>query len=273
MSREKRLNHIILVLLWMLTLVIIAPLLLVVANSVKTTAESDIMTLAPPEKMRWGNFATVFTEGRVLQSFFNSFFVTSIAVALSAVLGAMAAYVLARNRSRMNRFVRKYFMVGLVLPMQFITLIETLKVYRLYNNTFGLILVYVAIFLPMSIMLVYGSVSAIPREMDEAAIMDGYGPLRQFFQVIMPLLTPVVVTVIVTQFMFVWNDFQFPLYLITNTNKWTLLLGVYGFMGKYSTSWNLVSAHILVSSLPVVIIYLLGQKYIISGMVAGAVKG
>jgi len=157
--------------------------------------------------------------------------------------------------------------------MQVISLIEVLKKLHLYNQYVGLILVYVAIFLPMTMLLAYSAVKALPKEMDEAAMVDGCGPLRLFFGIIIHLMKPVITTICVTQFMFIWNDFQFPLYLISDSNKWTLVLGVYGFIGKYSSQWNLVCAHILISSLPIVLIYLFGQKYIVDGMVSGAVKG
>ncbi|WP_394924365.1 carbohydrate ABC transporter permease [uncultured Robinsoniella sp.] len=272
--RRMKMNRMILtVILWICSLSIIFPLLLVVINSVKTAAESDIMRLTLPDSLIFENFTIVLSEGRVFSSFLNSVIITVLSVGLSAVLGVMAAFVLARNTSRLNRAVRKYFLLGLIVPMQLISLIEVLKIYHLYNNYLGLILVYTAIFLPMTIMLSYGAAKALPKEMDEAAVTDGCGPLRLFFSVIMPLLKPVVTTVCVTQFMFIWNDFQFPLYLITDSNKWTLVLGVYGFLGKFSSQWNLVCAHILISSLPVVFVYLFGQKYIVDGMVAGAIKG
>ena len=121
--------------------------------------------------------------------------------------------------------------------------------------------------------MAYSFISAIPREMDEAAIIDGCGAIKLFFKIMLPLLTPLIATSCITQLIFVWNDFQFPLYLLSDTKKWTLVLGIYGFMGKYSSDWNLVCAHIIISSLPMTIVYLSGQKYIISGMVSGAVKG
>ena len=113
----------------------------------------------------------------------------------------------------------------------------------------------------------------MPRELDEAAVMDGATPLQLFFHIIRPMLTPVIVTSFITQFVFIWNDFQYPLYLLSSSSKWTIVLGVYKFIGQFGSDWNIVCAYILLSSLPVILVYLMGQKYIISGMVAGAVKG
>lgn len=259
--------------LWIMSLTVLVPLLLVVINSFKSTGEADSMTLELPEKFMPGNYLVVLTEGNVFRSLINSTAISVIAVFLSVILGSMAAFVLTRNKSRINKLVMKYFLAGLVVPIQVITLIDVLKRLHIYNSFQGIILVYVAIFLPMTIMLVQSSVISIPREMDEAAIIDGCGAIGLFVNIILPLMIPVVITVCVTEFMFIWNDFQFPLYLLSDSKKWTLVLGVYGFMGKYSTEWNLVSAFIIVTSLPVVIAYLFGQKYIISGMITGAVKG
>ncbi len=272
--RKQKINRVILsVCLWLLSLSVIFPLLLVIINSVKSAAESDIMRLSLPKIFMFDNFKVVLSEGKVFRSFLNSTFITVCGVGLSAILGTMASFVLARNQNKLNSFVRKYFMLGLIIPMQVISLIEVLKKLHLYNKYSGLILVYAAIFLPMTILLAYNAVKAIPKVMDEAAMVDGCGPLRLFFSIILHLMKPVITTICVTQFMFIWNDFQFPLYLISDSSKWTLVLGVYGFIGKYSSQWNLVCAHILISSLPVVVIYLFGQKYIVDGMVSGAVKG
>lgn len=273
MKRERRKKMVLAICLWILSLIFILPLLLVVVNSLKSAAESDIMRLTLPAVPMWENFKVIFREGKVIRSFLNSIVITGVSVTMSAVLGSMAAFVLARNQSRLNKLVRNYFMLGLIIPVQIISLIEVLRWLHLYNRIGGLILLYVAIFLPMTLMLAYNGVKAIPREMDEAAMIDGCGSLKLFFHVILPLMRPIITTIFVTQFMFVWNDFQFPLYLLSDSNKWTLVLGVYGFIGKYSSQWNLVCAHILVSSLPVVVIYMFGQKYIVDGMVAGAVKG
>ncbi len=274
MSRQKRFfEGLALVGLWVLSLVILLPLLLVVVNSFKSSAEADAMNLLMPKSFRFENFKTVLTTGSVFRSLMNSALITGAAVFLSVILGSMAAFVFNRRRSSLNRTVYNYFLLGLVIPVQIITLIEILKYFHMMNSYQGIILVYVAIFTPLTIFLTYGAVSSIPRELDEAAIVDGCGALRLFFKILFPLLTPVIITSCITQFMFIWNDFQYPLYLLSDTKKWTLVLGIYGFIGQYSSDWNLVCAHILMSSLPVVIIYLSGQKYIISGMVSGAVKG
>jgi len=123
------------------------------------------------------------------------------------------------------------------------------------------------------VFLIYGFIGSIPRELDEAAIIDGCGPIRLFFSVILPLLTPVIVTVAVLNMLGTWNEFILPLYYLNSSANWPMTLAVYNFFGQYQSDWSLVSADILLTILPVVLIYLLGQRFILSGLTSGAVKG
>ena len=226
--------------LWLISLVVLLPLLLILVNALKTPAETNVLTLNLPQKWQFVNFIEVFRETNIIHSFFNSLLVTVLSIGL---------------------------------PVQIIALVQVLQVVHMMDNYAGLILVYTAMFIPQSVFMVYGFVSTIPKDMDEAAIMDGASPWNLFIKIMMPLLKPIIVTLFITQFVFVWNDFQMPLYLIKSSKNWTIVLGVYNFMGQYNSQWNMVCAYILLCTLPVVIVYLMGQKYIIDGMVAGAVKG
>ena len=161
----------------------------------------------------------------------------------------------------------------MIVPVQIIALIQVLQKLHLMDNYIGLILVYASMFIPQSVFMVHGFVSTVPKDMDEAGIVDGCTPWQLFLKIMFPLLKPILVTLFITQFVFVWNDFQMPLYLIQSSKNWTIVLGVYNFLGQYNSQWNMVCAYILLSSLPVILVYLAGQKYIIDGMVAGAVKG
>ena len=136
-----------------------------------------------------------------------------------------------------------------------------------------MIFLYISMQLPFSIFLIYGFIETIPRELDEAATMDGCSPLRLFFSVILPLLTPVLVTSGILNFLGVWSDFLFPLYYLNDSDNWPMTLAIYNFFGRFNTQWNLVSANILLNIIPVIVVYLLGQRYILSGMTSGAVKG
>ena len=259
--------------LWLISLVVLLPLLLILVNALKTPAETNVLTLNLPQKWQFVNFIEVFRKTNIIHSFFNSLLVTVLSIGLSVFLGTIAGYVLSRNRDSFNNKIYAFFLAGMIVPVQIIALVQVLQVVHMMDNYAGLILVYTAMFIPQSVFMVYGFVSTIPKDMDEAAIMDGASPWNLFIKIMMPLLKPIIVTLFITQFVFVWNDFQMPLYLIKSSKNWTIVLGVYNFMGQYNSQWNMVCAYILLCTLPVVIVYLMGQKYIIDGMVAGAVKG
>ena len=259
--------------LWLISLVVLLPLLLILVNALKTPAETNVLTLNLPQKWQFVNFIEVFRKTNIIHSFFNSLLVTLLSIGLSVFLGTIAGYVLSRNRDSFNNKIYAFFLAGMIVPVQIIALVQVLQVVHMMDNYAGLILVYTAMFIPQSVFMVYGFVSTIPKDMDEAAIMDGASPWNLFIKIMMPLLKPIIVTLFITQFVFVWNDFQMPLYLIKSSKNWTIVLGVYNFMGQYNSQWNMVCAYILLCTLPVVIVYLMGQKYIIDGMVAGAVKG
>lgn len=259
--------------LWLISLVVLLPLLLILVNALKTPEETNVLTLNLPQKWQFVNFIEVFRKTNIIHSFFNSLLVTVLSIGLSVFLGTIAGYVLSRNRDSFNNKIYAFFLAGMIVPVQIIALVQVLQVVHMMDNYAGLILVYTAMFIPQSVFMVYGFVSTIPKDMDEAAIMDGASPWNLFIKIMMPLLKPIIVTLFITQFVFVWNDFQMPLYLIKSSKNWTIVLGVYNFMGQYNSQWNMVCAYILLCTLPVVIVYLMGQKYIIDGMVAGAVKG
>ncbi len=261
------------VLLWGLSLIILIPLVLIIVNSLKTPAETTVLTLNLPESWEFGNFAEVFRETNIVRSFFNSILITVVSIGLSVFLGTIAGYVLNRNMDFLNKKIYAFFLAGMVVPVQIIALVQVLQKIHMMDSYVGLILVYTAMFIPQTVFMVHGFVTTVPKDMDEAGIMDGCSPWQLFIRIMLPLLKPIIVTLFITQFVFVWNDFQMPLYLIQSSKNWTIVLGVYNFMGQYNSQWNMVCAYILLCTLPAVIVYLLGQKYIIDGMVAGAIKG
>jgi raffinose/stachyose/melibiose transport system permease protein len=198
---------------------------------------------------------------------------SSSSTLLATTLAAMAAYVMSRNKTRLNRSLYFFVIMGIAMPFNFFTLTKVMQATHLIHTQLGIILLYAATQLPFNTFLIYGFVESLPRELDEAAIIDGAGPVRLFFWVIFPLLTPVLVTAAMLSFLGIWNDFIFPLYYLNDSAMWPMPLAVYNFFGQYESSWNLVSADIVLTVLPVIAVYLLGQRFIVSGMTAGSVKG
>lgn len=163
--------------------------------------------------------------------------------------------------------------MGLMVPVSMVTIVKVLRTVHLYNTLAGSIMVFVALIMPLSVFMYYGFIAGIPKDLDEAAIIDGAGANCIFYQIIFPLLKPATVTVIMINFLNVWNDFSIPLYTLPDPDMAVIVQKVYHFYGTYTASWNLVSVTILFAVFPVLAVYLFGQKYIISGMVAGSVKG
>lgn len=273
-TKKEKIGHIIRgIFFWMLSLVVIVPFLIVVFNTFKTQPQAINMELSLPKEWHWENFKTVWEQGDILKSIMNSMIISVSSVVITMVASSMCAYVISRNRTRRNRFIYVFFAMGLMVPYSLVTIVKVLRVLHLYNTLPGTILTCVALIMPLSVFLYYGFVTGIPKELDEAAVMDGAGAVRIFVQVIFPLLKPATVTVIMINFLNVWNDFQIPLYTLPDPDKAVIVQKVYNFFGTYTASWNLVSVTILYAILPILIVYLVGQKYIISGMTAGSVKG
>ena len=162
--------------------------------------------------------------------------------------------------------------IGIAMPTNFVTLTKVMQMTHLINSQLSITLLYSATQIPFSVFLIYAFIETIPRELDEAAIIDGASPLRLFFSVIFPLLTPVLVTSAVLNFLGIWNEFLMPLYFLNSSTYWPMTLAVYNFFGQFQADWSLVSADVVLTILPVIVVYIVSQRFILSGMVAGAVK-
>lgn len=256
-----------------LAVMVIAPFAIILSNSFKTKVEASEMRLMPSPRLQLSNYATVVERGKLGASFLNSVLYTASATVLTLVVTSMAAYVLSRRQSRLSSFLYFFLVFGIMLPTNFVALIKVMQAMRLLNTRVGLILFYIASNVSFGTFVIHGFVSSVPRAMDESASIDGAKPLRIFFSVILPLLQPILVTTAVLCGMGVWNDFVNPLYLLNSSSAWPMTLSVYSFFGRFSQEWNLVFADIVMTCLPILAIYLAGQRYIVSGLTAGAVKG
>jgi len=256
-----------------ISLLVLIPMVVLLLNSFKTQGESNKMSLSLPKEWVFANYKTVIEQGKLVSSFFNSLLYATCSVLIIVIVVAAAAFVIARNRKGINNFIYYFILSGIAIPINNVALMKVLQALDLVNTRLGIILVYAAINIPLSLFLSYGFISTIPREIDEAAVIDGCGPIKLFVSIILPLLKPIISTLFVLNFMAVWNDFTMPLYYLNNSAKWPMTLAVYNFFGAFENSWNLVSADIILTLLPVLIIFILGQKYIVGGVAAGSVKG
>lgn len=261
------------VFMWVLSLVILIPLAMIVLNSVKTQGEASTMSLSLPAEIHLENFSRVVREGRMLQAFRNSVIISVGAVLLTNLAASMGSFVMARRKCRATSAARIFFMIGLFAPINYIPTIKVMQFLGIMNTFHGVICLYAALMLPFTVFLYYGFVNSVPRELDEAAVLDGCNPWQMYLRVQLPLMKPVITTAMLINFMNAWNDFIIPLYMLNNSQRYPMTMAVYNFYGTYVASWNLVCAAILLTTTPILVIYLFGQRYIISGMTTGALKG
>jgi raffinose/stachyose/melibiose transport system permease protein len=261
------------ILAWLLSLIVLVPFLVIIINSLKTSGEATVLTLTLPRKLMFENYLIVFEQGKLGTSYLNSIFHSVASTLLLVVLVAFAAFVLSRSQTKLNKFIYFFLILGITLPLNYIPLMTVMKTLGLINTHLGMILLYTGMGIPISLFIACAFVGTIPRDMDEAAVIDGCNAYSLFFRVIVPLLIPVLVTVFVLNFMAVWNEFTAPLYFLNSVDKWPVTLAVFNFFGQYSASWNLVSANIVLTSIPVLIVFFLGQRFIVGGLTSGAVKG
>ncbi|KRA99799.1 ABC transporter permease [Devosia sp. Root685] len=255
------------------SLVMVIPIYLIAVNAFKSRAQASAMSMELPTEWHFENFSTVIAQGKLWTSFFNSLLYATASTAITTLVSAMAAYVLSRARTRGRRFLYLFIIMGIALPINYFTLTSVMQFTNLNNTRLGIILLYAATQIPFTVFLIYGFIETIPKELDEAAIVDGCKPLSLFFLIILPLLTPVLATAAILNFLGVWSDFIFPLYYLNSSANWPMTLAVYNFFGQFQQDWNLVSADILLTILPVIVVYLLGQRFILSGLTSGGVKG
>ncbi|MGV3573591.1 MAG: carbohydrate ABC transporter permease [Devosia sp.] len=209
----------------------------------------------------------------MITAFINSSLITVVSVTLLIVLAAMVGFVLARRKTKWNGMIEFLILAGLMIPPAVVPTIWLLQGLKLFGTLHGMILIQVAYNLPFSIILYRAFIATIPRELDEAAVIDGARPLDVFFRIILPLLWPVTVTNIVVQSVGIFNDFTNPLYYLPGNQNATVQLTLYNFQSQFSTAYNLLFTNILLITIPPLIVFMFFNRQIVAGMTAGAVKG
>jgi len=258
------------------TVFFIVPFAFIFTMAAKDENEASKLQFSWPTHFQlWDNLVQVF-ESRdymLVIAFINSTILTVASVTLMVTLGAMIAYVLDRRKSKLSPLINTLVLAGLIIPPAVVPTIWVMQSLHLFKTLPGLIMIEVAFGLAFTVLIMRAFIATIPREIDEAAIVDGAGPLRLFFQVIFPLLRSVIVTIVVVQSIFVFNDFQNPLYFLPGSANATVQLTLFNYMSQSLTSFNLLFANILVITIPMLVVYIIFQRQIVAGMTSGAVKG
>jgi len=256
--------------------VFLVPFAFIVLTAVKGRQEASLLQFSWPDEFALVDNIQQVVAARdymLLTAFVNSTVLTVVSVSLMVILAAMVGFVLQRRRSRWTKVVNLLVLSGLIIPPAVVPTIWVLQGLSLFDTLPGLILVEVAFGLSFSILLFQAFFATVPRELDEAAVIDGASPLRLFFQVVFPLLRPVTVTVIVVQSVHVFNDFVHPLYFTPGEENATVQLTLFNFQSQFASQMNLLFTDILLITIPPLIMFMFFNRQIVAGMTAGAVKG
>ncbi len=258
------------------TIIFIVPFIFIFLTASKPQKEAGLFEFTWPKKFQLvENLEEVleYGDGRMLLALKNSTLLTTGSVVIIVILSAFLAFVIQRRSNRVASIVSTILLIGLMVPPAVVPTIHLLQKLGLYKTLIGLIMVEVAIQLPFATLVFRAFIASIPREIDEAAIIDGANPFQLFFLVIFPLLRPAIVTVVVITAVVIYNDFTLPLYFLPGNENVTAQLTLFSFMSQFRSRWNLLFADVIVITIPPLIMYIFFQRQIIAGMTTGAIKG
>lgn len=274
-SRATRTNWVATILLFVLAVLFIAgPIYMTIVIALKDPSDM-VNVLSWPQKIRWENFSDAWKMTDYPRKFANTFFITIVNLVFTILTNSAATYAITRNRKK-NKFFNLmyyYFISAMFIPFN-VLMLPLVKQASLFNvdNVLGITFLYVVFGLPMNTFLYTGYIKSLPESLDEAATIDGASPWQVFTKIIFPMMKPMHATVAILSFMWTWNDFLMPLVLLSEQKDQTLQLSQYVFQGQFTTQYNLAFASYLLVLLPVLIVYVFCQKWIIAGVTTGAVK-
>ncbi|MFC7404676.1 carbohydrate ABC transporter permease [Georgenia alba] len=256
-------------------LLIVVPVVVVVFGSFKTTEELFASPFAPPDSFSLVNYGTVLGDQNLDQAFANSVVVTLTSVVLTLALGSLAAYGIARIPGWKGWVIFGFLVLGMSVPAQ----ANMIPQYVLFNelglldSRIGLVLINVVVGLPVSVFILGGFMKTLPREAYEASSIDGAGPLRTYWSIVMPMSRPSVAATAIFLFVIQWNELLYPLLFISSDAKKTIPLALLDFQGEFLTDYPLLFTGVVIASVPMAVAYVLLQRHFVAGITAGAVKG
>lgn len=257
-----------------LTCLMAIPLYYIVISTFKTPFDMARSPFGLPTTWTLDHYRKAFTDTGIVRSFFNSLFITIIAVFFQVVIGSMAAFGMILRKSRLTAAIGAMLLVAFCIPLQttLIPLYQMEASWGLVNTLSGVILIYMsgAVF---CYFLIVGYMRTLPMEILEAARIDGAGAWRIYASIVLPLIRPILIAVVVFQTLGTWNDFIWPNVLLSSSSKKTIILQVYNAVGQFTTNWPLFMAITVLALIPVFIFFLFCQRWIVSGLVAGSIKG
>jgi raffinose/stachyose/melibiose transport system permease protein len=256
-------------------LLFLAPFYFVVINSLKPFGEILKSAASLPKKLTWGNYSNAFEKINFIKVFFNSLIITTVTLIFLVIIGAMTSWWIVRYKSKFSTILFFAFIAAMITPFQaiMIPLIRVITQLNFINTRIGLIIVYMGYSTPFTVFLYHGFIKSVPIQLEEAAIIDGCNVFQVFMYIVIPLIKSMTTTVLILQALLIWNDFLLPLLILTKKELHTIPLAVFSFFGQYTNRWDYALATLVLGMLPIVIFFLVMQKYVISGVRAGSVKG
>ncbi|EHB59596.1 MULTISPECIES: carbohydrate ABC transporter permease [Paenibacillus] len=263
------------VVMFIIAILFLAPFYFLLVNSVKSLGDIMVNAANWPSMFHWDNYSKAWELTRFPEAFTNSLIITVISNLIIALLSAMAAYRMVRANTVFNRIVFMIFVSAMVIPFQsiMIPLLQVVGWLNVNNSMVGLILSYLGLGIPLSIFLFHGFVKSIPLEIEEAATVDGASSYGVFGRIILPMLKPMLVTVIILNSLWIWNDYLLPSLILQSPELRTIPLATFAFFGQYSKQWDMALPALVLGITPIIIFFLSLQKYIVEGVAAGSVKG
>ena len=265
-----------LIVIVLLACLYIYPVFLMVCNSLKPFKEILTNVLALPSHLEWANYSYVIEKMEYFRLFFNNVAITLLGIVGIVAFSSMAAYILDRRATRVTKALHLFIITPMLIPFQtiMITLLKFMNIIHLNGTTWGLGIQYWGFGIPMATFIYFNFMKSIPTEIDESAMIDGATTFQTYGRIIFPLLKTVTATVVVLDVMWIWNDFLLPLLMVNSTpSSKTLVLAAYNFVGSLNTKWHYALAAMVLAVLPSVIVFVFLQRYIVDGVVAGAIKG
>jgi len=255
-------------------LIVLVPLLMLVLLSVKSLAGIVQHPLHVPASPHWGNYVGAWTKGDLGRYIFNTAWMSVASVAIVVFAGSLAAFALGRYRFRGNQLIYIVFIAGLAFPVQMLAvpLYSLMNALRVIDNPFSLVIVYGSTGLAFSVFLLTGFARGLPREFDEAAVVEGATPFYIYRRIALPLMRPIIATVALFNFVTAWNGFFFPLILITSRSQMTVTVGVLSFVGQYQTEWNYLIPALIITMLPPILVFVVASRQFVRGLTAGGLK-
>ena len=254
----------------------LVPFLFIFVIASKNVTEANALEFSwPTEFVLFENLAGALAARDYLMviAFINSVILTVVSVGVLVILSAMVAYVWQRRSGRSGQVINILVLAGLIVPPAVVPTIWVLQSLGLFKTMPGLIFIEIAYGIPFCVLLFRAFITTVPRELDEAAVVDGAGPVQVFFRVIFPVLRSVIMTVIILQVVRVYNDFEHPLYFLPGTENATVQLTLLNFQSQFTTQYHLLFATILLVTIPPLIMFIFFNRKIVEGMAAGSVKG